>query len=403
MCNIYFGPPVRYRSSELVMPEPKSELEPFVTHVLKGARFEGHSLPLTVLPDLTAYRDLVLEVARVLFFRDNPDRQRVPKGFEDDFELVLRGIREGSAVVPLERRPKPAPAQLTLVARPPDYFEKSRDIVNQTIDAINNGTPAPAGFPLEAVRCFNNFGRTLRSDESIEILAPGSGRGVTYNKKVRRRLVLLREGTYEDAVEITGRVVQYDTQRRTFGILVGEQSVTGTLEGLSQAQMAIVRAAAVHTEELRVFATGVGAYDAFDRLVRLVAIQDLSFAEDENLREKLDIGKRLAALAELADGWLDGSGSPIPPQTLARLADLLKGAEGDGLPRPYLYPTPEGQVQAEWSFVGAEVSACFDLEANSVSCVGVHTKSGAQRDEDIDLRDTDGIKRLIAFVARFAP
>lgn len=385
------------------MPDPDSELEPFVTHVLKGARFEEHSVPLSVLPDLTAYRDLVLEVARALFFRENPGRQRVPKGFEDGFELLLRGIGDGSAVVPLERRQKAGPAQLSLVPRKPDVFEQSRDIVNQTIDAISNGQAAPASFPIEAVGCFNNFGRTLRPDESIEILGPGRQRGATYTKIVRKRLVLLREGTYEDIVEITGRVVQYDTQRRTFGVLVGEQTVTGNLEGLSPSQMGIVRAAAVHTEELRIYALGVGAYDSLDRLVRLVTIKELSFAEDEDLREKLDLDRRLAALAELPDGWLDGSGTQIPRGTLIRLGELLKAAEGEGLPRPYLYPTPEGQVQAEWSFVGAEVSACFNVHADTVSCVGVHTKSGAQRDEDIDLRDAQGLKRLIAFVARFAP
>jgi len=387
------------------MPESKSKLEPFVTHVLKGARFEEHAVPLTVLPDLTAYRDLVLEVARALFFHDNPGRQRVPRGFDESFELVLRTIGEGSAVAPLERRQKAqtAPQLSLLSSRAPDYYEQARDVVNQTIDAMRTGKPAPPSFPLEAVRWFNNFGRTLRDDETIEISTPDGHAPIAYNKAVRKRLVLLREGTYEDAVEITGRVVQFDTQRRTFGILVEEQTITGSLDGLSSAQLGIVRTAAVHTEMLRVCAAGVGAFDTLDRLVRLLTVKDLSYAEDEDLREKLDIDRRLAALAELEPGWLDGVGAPIPPRTLVRLADLLKVAERDGLPRPYLYPTPEGEVQAEWSFMGAEVSARFDQDVNVVSCVGVHTRSGAQRDADINLKSPHGMAELLAFVARFAP
>ena len=387
-----------------VMPESRSELEPFVTHVLKGARFDGHAVPLTVLPDFTAYRELVLEVARALFFRENPDRQRVPKGFEDNFDLVLRTIREGSAVAPLERRQKATDPQLPLLGKPAlDYYEQARDVVSQTIDAMRTGKPAPANFPLEAVRYFNNFGRTLRDGESIEIRGPGGRAAVAYDKTIRKKLVLLREGTYEDAVEITGRVVQFDTQRRMFGILSEEQTILGSLDGLSVAQLGIVRTAAVHTEALRVCAAGVGAFDSLDRLVRLVTIKDLSYAEDEDLREKLDVDRRLAALAELGPGWLDGLGAVIPRSTLSRLATLLKDAEGQGLHRPYLYPTPEGQVQAEWSFVGAEVSALFDDKVHFVSCVGVHTRSGAQRDEDIDVRDARGVGRLIAFVARFTP
>lgn len=386
------------------MPEQRTDLEAFVTHVLKGARFEGHALPLTVLPDLTAYRDLVLEVARALFFRENPERQRVPKGFEEGFELVIRGIGEGSAVAPLERRTS-VPAQLPLlVPRPPDYFEQARDVVSQTIEAMRSGMPAPAAFPLEAVRCFNNFGRTLRDDESIEIHVPGGRSTVaSYTKATRKKLVLLKEGTYEDAVEITGRVVQFDTQRRTFGLLVGEQTVAGMLDGLNPRQLGIVRTAAVHTEELRVYVAGVGDYDLLDRLVRLVSIKELSFAEDEDLRLALDIEKRLAALAELGEGWLDGEGLAVSEPMVVRLAVLLKDAEAHGLPRPYLYPTPEGTVQAEWSFPDAEVSALFDPEVHVVSCVGVMKKSGASRDEDIVLRDAQGVKDLCRFVARFAP
>lgn len=383
------------------MPATRSPSEPFVTHVLKGARFEGHAIPLTVLPDLTAYRDLVLEVARALFFRENPERQRVPKGFEEGFDLVLRSIGEGSAVAALER-PTPVPEQLCLVKQ--DYFEQARDVVSQTIEAMRTGMPAPAAFPLEAVRCFNNFGRTLRDDESIEIRGPGGRSAVSYTKQVRKRLVLLRERTYEDSVEVTGRVVQFDAQRRTFGLLVGELSVVGSLDGLSARQMGIVRTAAVHAEELRVYASGVGAFDQLDRLVRLVSVKELALAEDEELREALDIDKRLAALADLEEGWLDGQGSGIEPQTLAGLAALLREAEALGLPRPYLYPTPEGAVQAEWSFPDAEVSARFDATVEVVSCVGVHRKSGASREQDIDLREPmGGLKRLIKFVGGFAP
>jgi len=382
---------------------PDSTLERFVTHVLRGARFDGHAVPLTVLPEFTAYRELVLEVARGLFFKENSERQRVPKGFEDGFDLVLRDIKEGSAVAALELRSKPAEGQLKLqVTRAPTYFERARDVVNLTIEAMNTGRPAPADFPLEAVRCFNNFGRTLRDDESIEMQGPSDGIKVTYTRKVRKRLVLLKEGTYEDSVEISGRVVQFDTQRRMFGVLVDGNTVTGFLDGLGPRHLGIVRSAAVHTE-LRVCVTGVGAYDSLDRLVRIIAVKEISFAEDEDLREKLDIDRRLAALAELPDGWLDGEGAHLSRDFLSRLVSLLKEAESDGLPRPYLYPTPEGQVQAEWSFPDAEVSALFDAHVHGVSCVGVHTKSGASRDEDIDVREREGIRRLINFVAAFAP
>lgn len=58
------------------------------------------------------------------------------------------------------------------------------------------------------------------------------------------------------------------------------------------------------------------------------------------------IEDRLAELATLQPGWLDGEGEAIMPTTLARALHLFR----DLKPRPYLYPTPDGSVQAEWSF-----------------------------------------------------
>ena len=111
---------------------------------------------------------------------------------------------------------------------------------------------------------------------------------------------------------------------------------------------------------------------------------------------------RLAALATLDDGWLDNAGVAIAPTGLAWLTATLTAAIGEGLPLPHLYPTPDGNVQAEWSFAGTEVSALFDASAKAASCVGVHTRSGAHREEDVRLLDADGVTALVRFVTRFA-
>lgn len=116
-----------------------------------------------------------------------------------------------------------------------------------------------------------------------------------------------------------------------------------------------------------------------------------------------DVGARLAALATLAPGWLDGDGAAVDRAALEWLRERLGEAEEAGLPRPYLYPTLEGHVQAEWSFPGAEVSALFDAEGKRASCVGVHTKSGAQRDADLQLDTPAGVAPLVAFVLGFTP
>ena len=61
---------------------------PFTTLVFQGPRFGEAAMPLEALPELAAYRDLLIAVAKSLFQADNPDRHRLPKGFESSFRLV---------------------------------------------------------------------------------------------------------------------------------------------------------------------------------------------------------------------------------------------------------------------------------------------------------------------------
>ena len=63
-----------------------------------GRRFANARLPLDVLSDLPALRDLIAAIAKQEFRRQNPDRQRVPQGFDKAISFALIEIEEGSAV-----------------------------------------------------------------------------------------------------------------------------------------------------------------------------------------------------------------------------------------------------------------------------------------------------------------
>lgn len=70
---------------------------------LTGSRFGQPGMPVEVLPELAAYRELVATVARELFLRRNPGRQRVPRGFTESFQLRLERVDKGSTIPVLER------------------------------------------------------------------------------------------------------------------------------------------------------------------------------------------------------------------------------------------------------------------------------------------------------------
>jgi hypothetical protein len=380
-------------------------LSEFATHVFHGTRFRG-VIPVEVLPELAAYREFVLEVARALY-REAEGRQRVSKGFESSFQLVLREeVGEGSAVLKLERVVTEAPErQLALVPTPPapDYFEQARELIAQTISEVGQGGRPPREFPSHLLALFNSLGRTLLDDESIELKGSRKVASVKYDRNTRKRLVLLRSPTYEDQVDVVGEVVQFDRQRMTFDLLVGDTRVPGRLDGLDDESVRTVYTAGAVGRELQVRVTGVGAMDAGERLTKWVHVERVQYAENEALKEQLDIEKRLGELGDLAEGWFDGTGTAFRPQDLAWVADTLKRAEGSGLPRPYLYPTPEGHVQAEWSFLGAEVSAEIFPQAREAHLVGVHTKTGASADRVVPLSSARGLADLVSFVNLYAP
>lgn len=75
----------------------------------------------------------------------------------------------------------------------------------------------------------------------------------------------------------------------------------------------------------------------------------------------LDIPARLDEFRDMKDGWLEGEGVAPSLEGLDWLATGFDRYFPDDLPLPYLYPTPEGGVQAEWSLSENEISLEIDL------------------------------------------
>ncbi|MGH3831394.1 MAG: hypothetical protein ACRDRS_13265 [Pseudonocardiaceae bacterium] len=124
-----------------------------------------------VLPELAAYQELIVTVARELFLRRYPGRQRVPRGFAESFQLRLERVDKGSAVPVLERvNPDAAPPEFD------EVFVESRDLVQRAIIGAAASGRLPVDFPGNALADFSRFGRTLRAGEFLEIKVPSSAR-----------------------------------------------------------------------------------------------------------------------------------------------------------------------------------------------------------------------------------
>jgi|GEM_PF-2022252 len=103
------------------------------------------------------------------------------------------------------------------------------------------------------------------------------------------------------------------------------------------------------------------------------------------------LATRLQEFATLNEGWLDGkAGRALDTAKLRDLAGLFDRHFSSSLPHPHLYPTPEGAVQAEWTFGRWEAELEIELTDFSAQYFACHMETGEQRELRIPLADTKG-------------
>lgn len=120
------------------------------------------------------------------------------------------------------------------------------------------------------------------------------------------------------------------------------------------------------------------------------------------LHQLPDIDARLELLAGLEDGWLDGEGERLDPDRLHEIGELLERMTSSrGLPPPYLYPTSEGNIQAEWTFGNWEVSLTFQVSHGAVVGMAVNVETDADDEIEISLNSEGAVRQLGDFVMRF--
>ncbi len=78
-------------------------------------------------------------------------------------------------------------------------------------------TDLPADFPLEVVPRFSAFGQTLNGDDEFILVGPpGVKDGARYDRAVRKRILLFKQTTYEDAITLVGEVRAADKDTEGF-------------------------------------------------------------------------------------------------------------------------------------------------------------------------------------------
>lgn len=385
----------------LTTPEATATEEAFARFRFAGGRFDSHTIPLEVLPDLAAYRKLVVEVAKMLFRRRMGARVRVPKGFEDSFQIGLARIEGGRSAVAYMPRLRPVAAQppqqfLNFAANQPLFeqpqypdFDDARDYIDNLIDSVGSTGNVPQEFPVELAGLFNSFGQSLLDDEFIE-LGFGGAKSVRYDTLIRKKIVLSRETMYENAVD-----AQF--------VLNGGVVAQGTIHVLDVKGMAFDFQPSTEFEFRKAYdrasenvrLVGTGLYDKNDRLRRLLSV-NVIYSEGGATQP---FESRLEEIRATPAGWYDGENPAPSTLAIEAMSRLLVEVTMQPVPLPHLYPLPNGGIAAEWTIGAWEASAEIDESGSLVTLNAVNTDTVKVIDMVIDLQSTELMSQFMTFMS----
>jgi hypothetical protein len=357
-----------------------------------GGRFDSHSIPFEVLSDLATYRNLIVEVAKMLFKQRHGNRVRVPKGFGDSFQIGLSQVQGGkSAVAVAHRIPVAAPAsdQQSMLFSTHQEFDDAQAYVEDLIRRVSSTGYVPNDFPTELAGRFNPFGQSLQDNEYVE-LSHGASPPVRYDTFIRKKIVLSREKTYENSVNalftLNGGVLDTGTihVRDESGASLDFRPLTD-----SEFEKAMERAPNV------VQLVGSGLYDGEEKLRRLVEVSVI-FDDDQ---PRLPFEDRLDEIATAEEGWFE-EGNPAPSMAAVEaMRQFITLIIQDGMPAPYIYPTPDGGVAAEWSNGDWEASANIGIGGDSIEFHAINAQSLKELRNIYKLTSSDITAKFKGFLA----
>jgi hypothetical protein len=384
-----------------INPEATAIEDAFARFRFAGGRFDSHTIPLEVLPDLAAYRKLVVEVAKMLFIMRKGTRVRVPKGFEDSFQIGLAGIEGGRSAVAYMPRLRtvdapPPQKSLNFAANQPAFsqpqypdFDNARNYIDDLIDSVRSTGSVPQEFPVELAGFFNSFGQSLHEDEFIE-LGFGGARPVRYDTFIRKKIVLSRETMYENAV---------DAQFVLNGGVVAQGAIHvldvngGSFDFQPSTEFEFNKAYQRASENVRL--VGTGLYDKNERLRRLLSV-NVIYSEGGATQP---FESRLEEIRATPGGWYDDE-NPAPSRSaIEAMRRLLADVSLQPVPLPHLYPLPNGGIAAEWTIGAWEASAEVDETGSQVTLNAVNTDTVDMVDMVIDLHSTELMSQFMTFIS----
>lgn len=317
-----------------------------------GRRFAEARLPLDVLSDLPALRDLITALAKQEFRQKNPDRQRVPQGFDKAFSFALVDIEDGSAVPKLSLENEVAQQSL------PNIGDEMEEIVARAFDRIAQiyddaaHDVFPQALPQDAILALSKLGANIQDDERIEFQGQvgQDGKVVSLDSYRRKNLLTRVRETYTKEFESVGTLTGIDATHNAIQVQTEQYGeLRLSLEGVSLP----VQQFDGNLFSLVEFSISI-ALDAHDEFKAVEDVYSVDLVRPYN-KAVMRCVRRLQELSKIEKGWLgEGQGEQLVHLAGIRATQMVfMRADLADLFR--IFPTEDGGISLEfdkdgWSF-----------------------------------------------------
>jgi hypothetical protein len=352
--------------------------EPFLKPRLTGARFEGGAIPLEVLADLSVLAEMIVEIAKWRYYEVNPERRRVPRGFTDGISLRLVGVDAGSSI-PVINLFVPGTTQFP-ISEAEQYYLEARHAMVEAVGAAEKNSRITDHLPERLLGYFDRFGRNLAEGEAIELSEQSGQTPVRLTKETRRKLILASSAeVFTEETSAVGLVHEFDQRAKTFQLTLPSGSILNRIPVEGQHYDTVLEASNGFRDKVRVRVFGVGSFDRKNRLLAIEKVEHLT------ILDPLDVRVRIDELKQLQLGWLDGKGVAPNHEGLDWLANVIEAYFPDDVVLPFIFPTPEGNVFAEWSLPPWSPSLEIDFSKKQGEWHSLNLDTDDEKSRKLDL------------------
>ncbi|MFE1894569.1 hypothetical protein [Streptomyces yangpuensis] len=344
------------------------ESEYFAFLSLTGDRFNAPGMPVETAREVGIFREAILKIARDIWLEDNSDRQRLPGGFNEAFDLRLISVESGSAQPRMQLHRPSGRVSDEDWSEWNNCYERARDRLTDTLQSVAQTRQTSIDLSPGAMRAIRRVGSSLQDSECLILGDPvKEARRVVIDHAVRELLEEIEElAPTPEQVRVEGVIVEYDGSSLSFRVKtlsgISTCRLNPDLPELAKEAKEYLAADGVTAPDVAVEGVTTDALAKNPKLFNVASIAPLRSVEEKELLSRLD------RIVELEDGWL-GPGSVTPePNAIDRVRRLIPQIARLGAPVSII-PNAEGAVVLEWRRGDVEMTAAIEPNDELFLCV----------------------------------